>query len=96
MKTHVRILFVVAVVLVGSLATAENADAAVPLRRLFSRGFRTYASAVTAPADGTVRRSLSYEPAISGAATYRSNQSFSAPKEEPWQYPKTAPRRYRL
>ncbi len=36
-----------------------------------------------------VRRSFSYEP------SYRSSRSFSSPKKESWQYPKTDPRRYR-
>jgi hypothetical protein len=34
------------------------------------------------------RRSFSYEP------SYRSYRSYSSPKKEPWQYPKTDPRRY--
>lgn len=43
-------------------------------------------SAVQAPVQ---RRSFSYEP------TYRSYRSYSSPTKEPWQYPKTDPRRFR-
>ncbi|RIK74664.1 MAG: hypothetical protein DCC68_22680 [Planctomycetota bacterium] len=43
--------------------------------------------AATQPQD--VRRSFSYDPG------YRSTRSKAAPRNEPWHYPKTDPRRYR-
>ena len=89
MSTTIKRLGVVMVVFVASAVAASQADAAGRCGRTLFRGTSSSPAAVASTEDGTVRRSFSYEP------SYRSSQSYSAPKKAPWQYPKTDPRRYR-
>jgi len=89
MNTYAKKYAVLMVVIVVSALSVSQVEAAGRCGRLFSRGSSSASVAVAATEDGTVRRSFSYEP------SYRSSQSYSAPKKAPWQYPKTDPRRYR-
>lgn len=89
MSTFAKKLTFVMLVFGVSVVTVSQADAAGRCGRMSYRGSSSSPATIASTADGTVRRSFSYEP------SYRSSQSYSAPKKAPWQYPKTDPRRYR-